>query len=76
MRRNPRLRLAVARGRLASAASSTLTGRTRCLAGLTGLRDSRLGTITSGAVEWLFKRPTAIHEYCTVRRVDRAAQIA
>ena len=46
------------------------------LAGLTSLRDSRLGTMTSGAVEWLFKRPSAIHEYCTVRRVDRAAQIA
>jgi len=46
------------------------------LAGSTSLRDSRLAAMTSGAVEWLFRRPAAIHEYCSVRRVDRATQVA
>jgi flavin-dependent dehydrogenase len=46
------------------------------LAGSTSMRDSRLAMVASGAVEWLFRRPAAIHEYCSVRRVDGATLVA
>jgi len=46
------------------------------LAGATRLRDSRLATMVSPAIGWLFRQPAAIHEYCSVRDVDRPTLVA
>jgi flavin-dependent dehydrogenase len=46
------------------------------LAGSTGLRDSRLATVVSPAVGWLFRQPAAIRDYCSVRRADRPTLVA
>ena len=43
------------------------------LAGSTRLRDSRLATMVSPAIGWLFRQPAAIHEYCSVKHVDQPA---
>jgi flavin-dependent dehydrogenase len=42
------------------------------LAGSTRMRGSRTAATASSAIEWLFKRPSSIQEYCSVRRVDHA----
>jgi len=42
------------------------------LAGSTRMRGSRTAMTASSAIEWLFKQPSSIHEYCSVRRVDRS----
>ena len=46
------------------------------LAGSTGMRDSRLATLLAPAAAWLFRHPAVLREYCTVRRLDPAAQVA
>ena len=46
------------------------------LAGSTRLRDDRLATVASSAMSWLFRHPKTLHDYCSVRRVDQATQIA
>jgi flavin-dependent dehydrogenase len=46
------------------------------LAGATRLRDSRMATMVSPAIGWLFRQPAAIHEYCSVRDVDRPTLVA
>ena len=46
------------------------------LAGSTDLREGRLSALVSPAIRWLFKQPAAIHEYCSVRSVNRATRVA
>ena len=46
------------------------------LAGSTRLRDDRLATVASSAMSWLFRHPKTLHDYCSVRRVDQATQVA
>jgi flavin-dependent dehydrogenase len=46
------------------------------LAGSTRLRDRRLATMVSPAIGWLFRQPAAIHEYCSVKHVDRQTVVA
>lgn len=52
-----------------------VTSLTR-LAGSTRVRDSRLAMIAGPAMEWLFRRPGVIREYCSVLRVDWRALAA
>jgi flavin-dependent dehydrogenase len=46
------------------------------LAGSARMRDSRLGTLLSPPIGWLFGHPAVLREYCSVRRVDSPALVA
>jgi hypothetical protein len=46
------------------------------LAGSAQMRDSRLGTLLSPAIGWLFDHPSVLREYCSVRRADSPALVA
>lgn len=46
------------------------------LAGSTRMRDSRLATMSARAASWVFTHPRTLHDYCSVRRVDRSTPLS
>ena len=46
------------------------------LAGSTSMRDSRLATMISPAIAWLFRHPATLREYCTVLHTGGSERVA
>ena len=51
------------------------TGLVR-LAASARLRDSRLATLVAPSLEWLFRQPAVLRDYCSVRRADESTLAA